>query len=459
MAASRSRPTSAPHRPRRRPSNGRVDAAREGALAVLQRVRAGATWDQAWDGVDLDDASRDRRFAVDLAGGCLRLRARLDWLLEPLVVKGLQRLHPDVLDLLRLGAFQLLEERVPDHAAVSATVDVAKRRVPAASGLVNAVLRRLLRQPLRAFPDPAEDPVGHLVHAASHPEWIVTRWVQRFGFDSARSLCAWDNQRPGLRLRVNRCRTTRDTVLATLPGSASGAWSPWSVQAEDSDWSQVVPLLQQGLVSVQDESGMLVGEACGARRGETWVDVAASPGGKSGCLAESLGGSGRVIASDVGARKVARLAGLATRLGLDNIRVQRADARHLPVSEVDGVLVDAPCSGLGVLSRRPDARWRKQPSDLQRLPRLQLQLLQEAASRVRPGGTLVYSLCSFEPEETLEVTRAFEATHPEFVAEALPVPDALHAERGVLYLLPQEHRVDGGFVARWKRRSTGGARS
>jgi 16S rRNA (cytosine967-C5)-methyltransferase len=452
MAAPQPRSRSIRRHDARGKAPGGGDPARDAALAVLHHVRNGASWDRAWRRVDLADSSRERRFAVDLAGGCLRLRGRLDWFLEPLVDKGMQRLQPEVQDLLRLGAFQLLEERVPDHAAVSATVDVAKRHAPAASGLVNAVLRGLLRQPLRPFPDAEKDPVGFLVQATSHPEWIVERWLPRFGFDATRALCEWNNARPKLRLRINRRRTTRAAILDALPGSCPGRLSPWAVHADGADWSRVAALLEQGLVSVQDESGVVVGDVCQAQAGEIWVDVAASPGGKTGCLAESLGDTGRVLAFDVSHRKVTRLAALPARLGFDTVHVLQGDGRQLPLRQVDGVLLDAPCSGLGVLARRPDARWRKQPGDLQRLPRLQAALLRAAATHVRPGGTLVYSLCSFEPEETLEVTRAFEASHPDFVADPGELAAALHGEQGVLYLLPQEHRVDGAFVARWRRR-------
>jgi len=282
----------------------------------------------------------------------------------------------------------------------------------------------------------------------------VRRWLDRFGVEATVALCQYNNTRPGFRLRVNRLRATRASVLQELPGATAGSWSPWSVRAEAISWSELAPVLQAGRVSVQDESGVVVGDFCGARPGELWMDVAAAPGGKCGALAETVGERGRVLASDLGAEKLARLRENAARLGLAHLEIHSADARHLGGRSADGVLLDAPCSGLGVLSRRPDARWRKQPADIPRLALLQSELLEAACQRVRPGGTLVYSVCSFEPEETLAVMERFQEAHTDFTLEAADVDAALQKQPGVLYCLPQEHAMDGGFAARWRRRSS-----
>ncbi len=183
------------------------------------------------------------------------------------------------------------------------------------------------------------------------------------------------------------------------------------------------------------------------------MDLAAAPGGKTGFLAEALGAQGRVLAYDVADRKLEKIRGNMRRLGLDNVEVHRSDARRIPAKQVDGVLLDAPCSGLGVLARRPDARWRKAPEDLGRLAKLQSELLDAATVHVKPGGLLLYSVCSFEPEETLEVTKDFQERHPEFVLERFEQAPSLQKEAGLMYFLPQEHEMDGGFLARWRRRS------
>jgi 16S rRNA (cytosine967-C5)-methyltransferase len=210
-----------------------------------------------------------------------------------------------------------------------------------------------------------------------------------------------------------------------------------------------------GLASVQDESGSLVAPLMEPERGSRLLDLAAAPGGKACHLAELLGGTGMVLAYDRSAAKLERLRDNARRLGLANVAVAQADCRELEVEPAVGVLLDAPCSGLGVLGRRPDLRWRKQAADLPRLAALQSELLAAAARLVTPGGMLVYSVCSFEPEETAQVAAAFATAHPEFAPADVGLPRALRAAPGILYFLPQAHGMDGGFVARWRQRESG----
>jgi 16S rRNA (cytosine967-C5)-methyltransferase len=349
---------------------------------------------------------------------------------------------------LRLGAYQLLVmDRIGAPAAVHTSVELAKTTRRRASGLVNAVLRRLAAAGGVAYPNFASDPLGWLVHFESHPEWLARRWLDRFGPGAARQLCEYDNARPEICVRVNRLRASRDELLEELPGSRAGALSPWSLRAGRRGWSGLRPALEAGRLSVQDEGATRIGDFCGAAAGETWIDLAASPGGKACHLAEAVGPAGRVLALDVSEAKARRIRQNVERLGLGHVTVAVGDARHADLPLGDGVLLDAPCSGLGVLARRPDARWRKKEADLPRLHELQCELLAAAAKRVRVGGTLVYSVCSFEPEETVQVAERFAATHPGFVTAS----QSLQEQTDVLYLLPHEHGVDGAFAARWRR--------
>jgi len=341
---------------------------------------------------------------------------------------------------------------VPDWSAVHATVELAKRVRPRATSFVNAVLRSLLRAGKEiAYPDAVTEPLRFLTTAGSHPEWLVRRWLDRFGADETLALCAYANARPELCLRVHPPRATRAEVLALLPGSRPGRWCDVAVRGAGRGYASVRALLARGLVSVQDESGMLVTAEAAARPGESWLDLAAAPGGKACHLASRVGVAGRVLAFDTTAAKVQRIRDNAARLGLDNLVAAVADARQVRAPECDGVLVDAPCSGLGVLSRRPDARWRKTAADVERLPALQLELLEAGLRHVRAGGVLVYSVCSFEPEETAAVVARFARSHPELRLESGGGPEALRREPGILYFLPQRHGIDGGFVARWRR--------
>lgn len=439
------------------PQPGVGDEARQVALRVTRAVRGGRSWNAAWEryGKRLARGSLDRRFAQELASGSVRLRARLDAHLQPHCTRALSTLQPDVLDVLRLGAYQILEmDRVSDWSAVHTSVELVKRSAPRAAGLVNAVLRALLRTaPDAVTPDALAEPLRYASTIGSHPEWLVERWLRRFGADEMLRLCAYDNARPELCLRVNRTRSTREALLAAIRKAVPAAFADVGVRVPGGTFTQVRAWVESGMVSVQDESATLVGIEAAPHPGDTWLDLAAAPGGKSCHLAEQVGAEGRVYAYDVSESKVQRIRDNAQRLGLTNVLAGAGDARGLRVPPADGVLLDAPCSGLGVLSRRPDARWRKQPGDLERLSRVQSELLAHASEHVRPGGVLVYSVCSFEPEETLQVAERFGAARTDFELESGRAPAALRQSTGILYFLPQRHAMDGGFVARWRRRA------
>lgn len=428
------------------------------AFRVLRQVAAGVAWERAWRDAAPEriPGGRERRFAHELASGALRLQARLDWALGPHLRRPIAELDTSVLVLLRLGAYQILEaDGVAPHAAVYETVQLAKRHAPRAAGFVNAVLRSLQRGPAPAYPDPQREPVAFLSARHSHPAWLLERWLARFGFEATLALCGYDNRRPELCLRVNRRRCSREELLARLPGSTPGRWSDSVVRTGTAAFGAVRECVAAGLASVQDESGSLVAPLVEPVLGERVLDLAAAPGGKACHLAELLQGTGMVFAYDRSVAKLERVRENVRRLGLTNVAVAQADSRALDVEPAAGVVLDAPCSGLGVLGRRPDLRWRKQPADLPRLAALQSELLSAAARVVAPGGMLVYSVCTFEPEETAQVAAAFATAHPEFAPADDGMPRALRAAPGILYFLPQAHGIDGGFVARWRRRDTG----
>lgn len=432
-----------------------MESGRQVAFHVLRAIDAGAPWDRAWHdaAAAVPRGGRERRFAHELVSGTLRLQGRLDWILAAHTRQPLGELDAAVRVLLRLGAYQIREANgVAPHAAVYETVELAKQAAPRATSLVNAVLRALQRQlePL-PFPDPLREPLQHLAVRHSHPLWLVERWLARFGFESTAALCAYDNRRPELCLRVNRRRGSREELLQELPGSAPGRWSPDAVRCGTAAFATLRGCVEAGLASVQDESGMLVAPLLAPEPGERILDLAAAPGGKACHLAELMDGTGSVYAYDRTAAKLARVRENARRLGLENVIAAEADSRTLRTPQARAVLLDAPCSGLGVLARRPDLRWRKGPADLPRLAAMQLELLGAASRLVEPGGLLVYSVCSFEPEETLAVAQQFGAEHPGFEPADAGLPAALRTAPGILYFLPQAHGMDGGFVARWRR--------
>ncbi|HEX8907193.1 MAG TPA: 16S rRNA (cytosine(967)-C(5))-methyltransferase RsmB [Longimicrobiaceae bacterium] len=434
---------------------GPVTAPRRAALHVLQRVRVGELADRALDQELARLDPRDRGWAQELVYGTFRLRGRIDHLLGALVRDGLGSLDPEVLDVLRLGAYQLLEmESVPPYAAVSQSVELARAAGAArAAGLVNGVLQNLQRRRASIrFPDFARDPAAHLEAWGSHPHWLLERWIARWGAADARALVEADNRRPELYLRP--LGISVDEARARL-GEAEIASEPVEF-APDSvrilPPTTAVEALAAIPAVVQDPAAALVVRYAAVPAGATVLDLAAAPGGKALGMAER---AAHVAAADLSPRRIARVAENAARIGWGGrIGPVVADGRNPPFRAVDAVLLDAPSTGTGTFRRHPDGRWRVGLGDVAALAALQAELLEAAAALVKPGGVLVYSTCSLEREENEERVEAFLAEHPDF--EPRPAPGAVPADvldgAGRLSVLPQRHGVDGAFAARLGRR-------
>jgi 16S rRNA (cytosine967-C5)-methyltransferase len=409
---------------------------------------------------------RDRALLGELVKGTLRRRGSLDALLAPLVHIGFEKLPAWIQNALRLGAYQLIYlDRVPAHAAVSESVSLARKYGhPGTAGLVNSVLRRLAERPREELLASLESPGGDVAALAaqtSHPEWMLERWLARASREDVVALCGANNRTARVGLRANRLKLDGRELVRRLADAGihatPGRFAPSAVWLEDeADLAHLDPLLH-GDATVQDESETLVGLLVAPQPGERVLDLCAAPGGKTGHLAELMGDRGQVVALDKHAARVRALQKSIERLGLQSVEVREGDALTTSWSEpFDRVLVDAPCSGFGVLARRADARWRKKPDLFETMPRVQEELLDAAARAVRPGGTLVYSVCSFEPEETTAVVQHFLETHPDFAAfdahEVLPA-DVVTPE-GWLRMLPHVHGTDGSFAARFTRRES-----
>lgn len=446
--------------------------ARGAALEVMRAVRRGELADSALAAALGRLPQRDRPWVQELAYGTLRLRGRLDHLLGGLVHRGLGSLHPDILDILRLGAYQLLEMgSVPPYAAVSQAVEEARRSVGhGPAKLVNGVLQRLNRTVVpgaRAglggedrsddvvygeFPDPEAEPVEFLAAWGSHPRWLIERWINNFGLDEARALVAANNRRPNLYLRAVGITATEaaDRLAAEGISTEPVPDAPSALRLLTPGALGVA--LHTAPVIVQDPAAGLVVDYAAVPEGARIVDLAAAPGGKAIGLAE---GAGYLIAADIGIRRLERIRENLDRIGGLPVGLVAADARRPPFRPVDVVLADLPCTGTGTLRRHPDGRWRIGPADLESLVDLQREILKAAAEVVRPGGLLIYSTCSLEPEENEEQVDAFLDEHPEFSLEPPPAgmvaPELLDAE-GRLAVRPQTTGLDGAFAARLRRR-------
>jgi len=437
---------------------------REVALWVLYHVDTRKAFADLLLGRALRSGSlgpKDAALATELVNGTLRWRARLDWILSKYIRNGLDTLPPWIRNGLRLGLYQLLFlDRVPDHAAVDETVKLARiYGHSGTAGLTNAVLRKILAEKDN-LPDPEQtlaDRVEGLSVAYSHPRWLVERWLRRLDKDETRALLKANNQPASICLRVNPQRTDLAALQTALAEreitTEPGAYSKRTLRVSGNMVPTQVPEFQQGHFFIQDESETLVGDLLGPEPGESVVDLCAAPGGKACQIQETRGSRGMLLAMDVQMNRLTRVRENIERLGLSNTAVVCADGRAAVLSgTMDRVLVDAPCSGLGVLARRADARWRKTEASLRALLPLERDLLAAGGDLVRPGGVLVYSVCTNEPEEGIEQIEGFLKKHSDFALEDAAdfVSPEVVTDRCML-LSPHRHGTDGVFAARLRR--------
>ncbi len=421
---------------------------------MLREVRRGTFVDQALDRLGDSLSEVDRRLAQELAYGVLRLRGRLDHLIAGVVSGGLQQLKPDLLDVLRLGAYQLMElDRVPAYAAVSEAVESAKVVGGKGAGsLTNAVLRRLARERdfTSRFPPREADPVRYLSTWGSHPRWLIERWLARWPLDEVGKLVEYNNSRPAMYLSVIGSREDAAERLRAAGVDAVAGPGRSSLRVEASDLRKALDLVP---VMVQDPGAAAVAEFVTLDRGSRVIDLCAAPGGKAVALA---GRGHRVWACDISRTRLARVSENRERLGLPQLHLVLADAAVPPLAPVEVVLLDVPCTGTGTLARHPDGRWRLRPAHLSTLVDLQRRLLAAAAELVVPGGLLYYATCSLEPEENREQVEWFLDRRADY--QPAPSPDAQvglepPGPAWELNILPQRHGVDGAYAARLERRA------
>lgn len=410
-------------------------------------------------GIEATDAA----FATELTYGMLRRSGVLDVVLAAGARRDAASLDPAVRAVLRLGAYQLLHTRVPAHAAVSATVDVSREVAgPRPAGLVNAVLRRVAERDWAGWVAelaPRGDPLGRLAFERGYPRWVAAAWLDALGGDLAELDRALDDTRPRTHLVARPGRISREELLAEAgPDASAGPWSPYAVRLGGGDPADLAAIRERR-AGVQDEGSQLVALATVraevAGRHERWLDACAGPGGKASLLAGLLPDGGALLAADRAPHRARLVAQSVT--GIRGVQVVVADATRPPWPDAtfDRVLLDAPCTGLGALRRRPELRWRRQPEDVPRLQALQRSLLLAAFDAVRIGGAVVYATCSPHLAETADVVASVVAQRPDMAAiDARPLlaglPD-VGAGPGV-QLWPHRHGTDAMFVAVFRRK-------
>ncbi len=433
---------------------------RRAALHRLQRIEQGGAYVGLGAAIEADDwGPREERQTTEYVSGVTRWKRRLDFILQHFYRGALDEMEPALRQILRIGIYDVSFLDTPGYAAVSEAVNLAKREVRrGAGGLVNGVLRSVLRQ-RGSLPEPdTGDVVEDLAIQQSHPTWMVRRWTDRYGLDDTRRLLEWNNERPSHAVRVNALKVSVDEFRRRLEdldvAYDSGRYLPDAFRIQSIQALVRARLFEEGLCFVQDESAGLIVRLLDPAPGDRVLDACAAPGGKTFFASQLMRNRGEIVAVDVHEGRLRMVERGARDLGLRIVKTVASDLRAFHSDEAfDRVLLDAPCSGLGVLSKRADLRWNRRSEDLAELTVLQDALLDAAAGFVRPGGVLVYGTCTIEPDENEERVRAFLKRRDDFVIEAAgdSLPQELVTEEGFYASLPWRDGIDGAFGARLRR--------
>lgn len=452
-----------------------VVTARSIALQVLNDVQEKESFSNLQLNAALKREELDRRdagLATELVYGTLSRLNTLDWLIGKLINKPVHKLEVWVQNLLRMSLYQLhYLDKIPDRAVVHEAVEEAKRHGHKGTvGLVNGVLRNYLRSK-DTFLVPDQWPkFKKIAIEHSHPEWLVKRWLSSFGEKETVEMCKVNNLPPSVSVRYNLLKTDKDRLVQAIkeefPNAAieSSNLAPQGFLLAQVGNMALSQVYSQGHCTVQDESSMLVAHALSPAPDMVVLDTCAAPGGKTTHIAELMDNRGKIIALDIHEHKLKLIEDNAARLGVTIIETLRADARALPEALYPGlfdrVLVDAPCSGLGVIRRKPDLKWQKSLQDISAIAQTQHQILKEASRWVKDGGTLVYSTCTVDPEENSRLIHRFLDETPAFALDESLVEDMpsivrpyFHKSGGYIQILPHQFGSDGFFISRLKRHS------
>ncbi|MBA3029852.1 MAG: 16S rRNA (cytosine(967)-C(5))-methyltransferase RsmB [Desulfobacteraceae bacterium] len=445
---------------------------RKAALFILNTLDQGnKTLDQVLDSLlseNPDMAKRDKALLHTLVYGVLRYRGRLDWVISTFSKTHIQKIDPSVLNILRLGLFQFMFlDRVPVSAAVNTAVEMAKDiSAPWVVKYVNGVLRNASRGYKDVLlPKISDGAAKALAVSESFPLWLIKRWLERFGLEETKALLIALNEIPPMTVRTNTLKTDRETLLNGIREHFGSTHIAARVPEGICLTAPAIPVAQleafkKGWFAVQDEGAQVISHFLNPKPGETILDACAGLGGKTGHIAQLMENKGKIIAADKSAQKLSALTEDMLRLGFTIILPQLLDLTanddERATLKFDKVLLDAPCSGLGVIRRNPDTKWRMKPEKFKDLSRTQNQLLNHLSNRVKPGGVLVYTVCSMEPEENEDVVQLFLKNHGDFFVEkpTPPWPDwikSLMDKRGYLRTYPHQHGMDGFFAVRLKR--------
>lgn len=407
---------------------------------------------ETYERKDLDE--RDKHFISRIVYGVMEHRMYLDFMIRKCSSVRLKKIDGSILNILRMSAYQMLfMDKTPDSAVVNEAVKLAKKASYRHAGFVNGLLRSLIRDGHK-FQIPKTDKIQYLSVKYSHPEWMVKRWIALFGEDFTEDLLKANNEQPALSLRVNTLKDNREDLMTKLQSDGviclpSDIVEEGIIVKEGKHLNlHENPLFMAGNFTVQDESSMMVSKILAPSKDERVLDLCAAPGGKTTHMAQMMANTGEIIACDISARKLALVQSNLERLGVENVKLMENDATvYNPSFEVgfDKVLVDAPCSGLGIIRRKPDIKYHKEMSDIQALSEIQTLILEHASHYVKPGGELVYSTCTIDPIENRQLITKFLEKHDGF--EVITI----NGEQD-LQLYPNVHETDGFYCCRLKKK-------
>ena len=441
-----------------------MSSARKLALKAIYRINEEGAFsnlilNELLNNSDLDQ--RDKSLVTQLVYGSIRHRNSLDWVINHFSNRKVKKMTPWVRNALRLGVYQIDHlDKIPAPVAANETVEVAKEYCNrGAVKFINGNLRNIAQNIASVeYPDKEKDPVQYIRYRYSYPQWIVQRWVKRYGREKTIEICQHLNEIPPTVIRTNTLKVTRSQLLSDLEKEGAEAEEITRVKEAvdliNYDSISSLDSFQQGKFIVQGLSSMLVAHVLEPTADDLVVDLCAAPGGKSTHFAQLMNNQGQINAVDLYQQKLDLIQENCDRLGIENIETYCGDGREINFDQqADKILVDAPCSGLGIIGKKPEIRWQKKPQDLKQLQELQLELLTNAAGLLSSGGELVYSTCTFTPEENQSVIEQFLDQFPEFSivdleAEAKKYQLTDYLDNGMLKILPDNNFLEGFFITK-----------
>lgn len=444
--------------------------ARETVLLIIQKVlRENAYSNIALKkGLEQSNLSRvDKALVTEIVNGTLKNLIKIDWIASQFIKINQNKLDKNIQDIIRTGIYQIMYlDRIPDSAVCNEGVNLARKYSnEGAVKFTNGVLRNISRSKADIkYPDKGKEPVKYLSVFYSHPEWIVKKWLEDYGYEFTEQLLSANNEIPNFTIRTNRLKTDREKLKKLLEQEAitcsEGVYNEEALYIKGTSSIDDKQSFKDGLYQIQDESSMLIGHVLDPKPGELIIDVCSAPGGKTTHVAELMNNKGVIIARDIYKHKLDLISQSCSRLGIDIVKTELYNAKDLDetlVNKVDRVMLDVPCSGFGVLRRKPDLRWKKSSDNFEELSKLQLQILETASKYVKPQGVLVYSTCTINKSENIDVVHKFLESNDDYYLEDLTafLPEKLDSQtksKGYVEIFPHIHGIDGFFIARLRRR-------